>query len=67
MPGSDKPESDGTEDEGAPRVRGESSCTVRNLLLVGVAQGVLADLAGEVGHRIFQWLVWLYGLIVSYL
>ncbi|MGW2672530.1 hypothetical protein ACWC5F_31345 [Streptomyces sp. NPDC001272] len=65
MPGSDKPTSDGTEDEGAPHVRGESSSTIRNLLLVGVTQAVLADLAGEVGHGVFQWLVWLYGLIVS--
>ncbi|WP_405435051.1 hypothetical protein OG373_41105 [Streptomyces avidinii] len=65
MPGSDKPMSDGWEDEGAPRVRGESRSTARDVLLAGVAQALLAGLADEAAHWIVQFAVWLYEMLVS--
>ncbi|MFI6006981.1 hypothetical protein ACIA98_42795 [Streptomyces sp. NPDC051366] len=67
MPGSDKPASDGTEDEGAPRVRGENHSTVRDVLLAGVGQVLLAGLSDEAAHWIHQCLVWLFDMIGSYL
>ncbi|MEJ8646089.1 hypothetical protein WKI68_42380 [Streptomyces sp. MS1.HAVA.3] len=65
MPGSDKPMSDGTEDEGAPRVRGESHSTARDVLLAGVAQALVAGLADETAHWIVQFVVRLYEMLVS--
>ncbi|MFC9587849.1 hypothetical protein ACFVJ8_34165 [Streptomyces yangpuensis] len=65
MPGSDKPMSDDSEDDGAPRVRGESHSTVRDVLLAGVAQALLAGLADEAAHWIVQFAVWLYEMLVS--
>ncbi|MFI8504840.1 hypothetical protein ACIGFK_40975 [Streptomyces sp. NPDC085524] len=67
MPDSDKPGSDGTEDEGAPRVRGESRSTARDVLIAGVAGSFLADASGDIGHWIYQYLVWLFDMIGSYL
>ncbi|MBT1187824.1 hypothetical protein HET69_28515 [Streptomyces sp. CJ_13] len=67
MPGSDKPESDGTEDDGAPRVRGESRSTVRDVLLALVGQAFLADLSDEAAYWIRQGVVWLFDMIGSYL
>ncbi|OEJ21672.1 hypothetical protein AS594_39900 [Streptomyces agglomeratus] len=68
MPGdSDKPMSDGSEDEGAPRARGESRSTARDVLLAGVVQAVLAGLAEEAAHWFVQFVVWLYEMVVSLL
>ncbi|GGQ40316.1 hypothetical protein GCM10010215_74840 [Streptomyces virginiae] len=65
MPGSDKPMSDGSEDDGAPPVRGEGCSTARDVLLAGVAQALLAGLADEAAHWIVQFVVWLYEMLVS--
>lgn len=67
MPGSDKPMSDGSEDDDSPRVRGEGHSTARDVLLAGVAQALLAGLADETAHWIAQFAVWLYEMLVSYL
>ncbi|MFF3343564.1 hypothetical protein [Streptomyces flavidovirens] len=68
MPGdSDKPMSDGSEDEGAPRARGESRSTVRDVVVAGVAQAVLAELADEAARWFVQFVVWLYEMLVSLL
>ncbi|MFD3780755.1 hypothetical protein [Streptomyces sp. NPDC058612] len=67
MPGTDKPTSDDPEDDGSPAVRGESRSTVRDVLVVGVAQALLAGLAEETAHWIHQCLVWLYEMLVSHL
>ncbi|MFH9800458.1 hypothetical protein [Streptomyces virginiae] len=65
MPGSDKPMSDGSEDDGAPHLRGESHSTARDVLLVGVVQALLAGLADETAHWIAQFAVWLYEMLAS--
>lgn len=65
MPESDKPKSDGSEDDGRPPVRGESRTTIREALLVGTVQALLAGLADESGHWMHQCLVWLYEMLVS--
>ncbi|MET8298825.1 hypothetical protein ABZW02_33015 [Streptomyces sp. NPDC005180] len=63
MPESDKPTSDGFEDGGRPPVRDESR--TRDLLLVGVAQALLAGVADEAAHWLVQGVVWLYEMLVS--
>ncbi|MFD3809092.1 hypothetical protein ACFWTC_37380 [Streptomyces sp. NPDC058619] len=65
MPGSDKPMSDGSEDDGPPSVRGESRSTARDVLLAGVVQALLAGLADEAAHWFVQVVVWLYEMLVS--
>ncbi|MBT2493899.1 hypothetical protein J7E96_36510 [Streptomyces sp. ISL-96] len=68
MPGdSDKPMSDGSEDGGPPRARGESRSTACDVLLAGVAQALLAGLAEEAAHWFVQFVVWLYEMVVSLL
>ncbi|MEU6310746.1 hypothetical protein [Streptomyces sp. NPDC047014] len=67
MPESDKPTSNGSEDEGRPPVRGEGRTTVREILLAGFVQAVLADAADETAHWFFRCLVWLYEMLVSHL
>ncbi|MFJ3861495.1 hypothetical protein ACIPRL_35370 [Streptomyces sp. NPDC090085] len=67
MPESDKPMSNGSEDEGRPPVRGESRTTVREVLLVCFIQVVLAEVADETAHWLFRCLVWLYEMLVSHL
>ncbi|MGW0754823.1 hypothetical protein [Streptomyces sp. NPDC002587] len=65
MPESDKPKSDGFEDDGRPPVRGESRTTIRDALLVGASQALLAGLADEAANWIHQFVVWLYEMLVS--
>ncbi|WP_327267169.1 MULTISPECIES: hypothetical protein [unclassified Streptomyces] len=65
MPESDKPTSDGSEDEGRPPVRGEGRTTVREMLLAGFVQAFMAGVADEAAHWFFRCLVWLYEMLVS--
>ncbi|MFJ3975949.1 hypothetical protein [Streptomyces sp. NPDC090021] len=67
MPESDKPTSNGSEDEGRPPVRGESRTTVREILLAGVVQAFMAGVANETAHWLFRCLVWQYETLVSHL
>ncbi|MFE5495274.1 hypothetical protein ACFQ7Z_35680 [Streptomyces virginiae] len=67
MPESDKPTSSGSEDEGRPPVRGEGRTTVREMLLAGVVQAVMAGFADETAHWFVRCLVWLYEMLVSHL
>ncbi|MFD9522506.1 hypothetical protein [Streptomyces sp. NPDC059979] len=67
MPESDKPTSDGFEDEGRPPVRGEGRTTVREILLAGVVQAFMAGVADETAHWFHRCLVWLYEMLVSHL
>ncbi|OLZ58232.1 hypothetical protein AVW11_28405 [Streptomyces amritsarensis] len=67
MPESDKPTSNGSEDEGRPPVRGEGRTTVREMLLAGVVQAVMADVADETAHWFVRCLVRLYEMLVSHL
>lgn len=65
MAGSDKPTSDGSNDDGTPHVRGESRSTARDVLLIGVGQAFLAGIADEAAHWMIQFVVWLYEMLVS--
>ncbi|MFD4741411.1 hypothetical protein ACFWNQ_29180 [Streptomyces virginiae] len=67
MPESDKPTSNGSEDEGRPPVRGEGRTTVREMLLAGFVQAFMADVADEAAHWFFRCMVWLYEMLVSLL
>ncbi|MFI0980414.1 hypothetical protein ACH4SP_25840 [Streptomyces sp. NPDC021093] len=64
---SDRPKSEVPEDGGPPRVRGESRRTVRDALLVGTVQALMAGLAEEAAHWIVQYVVWLCDMLASFL
>ena len=64
---SEKPKSEEPEDGGPPQVRGESRRTVREVLLAGTVQALLAGLAEEAAHWIVQYVVWLCDMLASLL
>ncbi|MCX5300288.1 hypothetical protein OG898_28020 [Streptomyces sp. NBC_00193] len=66
MPESDKPTSDGFQDDGRPPVRDESR-TARERMIDGVAQAFMAGVAGDAAHWFTQGVAWLYETLVSHL